>query len=107
MNTAGMHQRGATKSTLGSSVAVIIIVIALLTAVPVGAQTPIPQLAQWSGRRDANDELDGTDIAAVGYHEHGQWAADGQRGGARRRRRHRNGQHHGHRGQLRLGASAQ
>ena len=53
MNTAGMHQRGATKSTLGSSVAVIIIVIALLTAVPVGAQTPIPQLALW----EANAQL--------------------------------------------------
>src|SRR5947207_3687121 len=44
MITAGMHQRGATKSTLGSSIAVII-VIALLTAGSVGAQAPIRQLA--------------------------------------------------------------
>ena len=57
MITAGMHQRGATKSTLGSSVAVIIIVIALLTAVPVGAQTPIPQLALWEANMRSYGQL--------------------------------------------------
>ena len=57
MITTGMHQRGATKSTLGSSVAVIIIVIALLTAVPVGAQTPIPQLALWEANMRSYGQL--------------------------------------------------
>jgi len=56
MITAGMHQRGATKSTLGSSVAVII-VIALLTAVSVGAQTPIPQLALWEANMRSYGQL--------------------------------------------------
>ena len=56
MITAGMHQRGATKSTLGSSIAVII-VIALLTAVPVGAQTPIPQLALWEANMRSYGQL--------------------------------------------------
>jgi len=55
-NTDGMHQRGATKSTLGSSVAVII-VIALLTAVSVGAQTPIPQLALWEANMRSYGQL--------------------------------------------------
>jgi len=56
MITAGMHQRGATKSTLGSSIAVII-VIALLTAVSVGAQTPIPQLALWEANMRSYGQL--------------------------------------------------
>src|SRR5205085_9719009 len=46
MITAGTSDPLATKSTVARSVAVII-AIALLTAVPVGAQTPIPQLARW------------------------------------------------------------
>ncbi|HEY3100665.1 MAG TPA: Ig-like domain-containing protein [Methylomirabilota bacterium] len=47
MITIGMHPRVATKSTMGAGVAVIVLAIALLTARPVGAQTPIPQLALW------------------------------------------------------------